>query len=73
MKQTAVYLRHMTATPEEVREQVMDDALEGVSEIQIGDRRIKKMTPAERLDAVQRVEGATQSPFIKVGLKSREF
>lgn len=61
----------MTATPEEVRNHVMDDALDGVAEVQIGDRRKRNFTPAERLEAIREVSEATRSPFIKVGMKAR--
>lgn len=63
----------MTATPSEVRDQVLDDVLEGSAEIQIGDRRVRKMSPAERLAAIGEIDSATRSPFIKVGMKSRSI
>ena len=63
----------MTATPSEVRDQVLDDVLTGDAEIQIGDRRVRKMTPAERLAAIGEIDSSTRSPFIKVGMKSRSI
>ena len=61
------------ATPDEIRDQVLDDVLEGSAEIQIGDRRVRKYTPSERLDALKSVSSSERSPFIKVGLKARSF
>jgi hypothetical protein len=62
-----------TPTPEEIRDQVLDDVLDGSAEIQIGDRRVRKLSPAERLDALKSVQSSERSPFIKVGLKKRSF
>lgn len=59
------------ATPEEIREQVLDDVLDGAAEIQIGDRRERKLSPAERLAAVKSIESSTRSPFIRVGMAPR--
>jgi hypothetical protein len=61
----------MTATPDEIRDQVLDDVLDGSAEIQIGDRRVRMMSPAERLAALKDVSASEKSPFIKVGFKSR--
>lgn len=63
----------MTTTPEEVRDKVLDDALDGSEEIQVGDRRVRKSTLEDRLAAAGAAEAATNGPFIKVGLKKREF
>jgi len=63
----------MTTTPDAVRDQVLEDALTGDAEIQIGDRRVRKMSPAERLAAVNEIDSATRSPFIKIGMKSRSI
>ena len=63
-------------TPDELRDQVLDDAFEGSAEIQIGDRRVRKLSPKERLDAIKEIgeQTATEnSPFIKVGFKQRGF
>ena len=62
-----------TPTPEEIRDQVLEDVLDGAAEIQIADRRVRKMTPKERLDALKEVSASTETPFIKVGFKKREF
>jgi hypothetical protein len=61
----------MAATPEQIRDQVLDDVLDGTAEIQIGDRRVRNMTPSERLQAIRETEAATKSPFIKIGFKPR--
>ena len=62
-----------TPTAAEIRDQVLDDVLTGDAEIQIGDRRVRKMSPAERLAAVNEIDAATRSPFIKVGMKARSI
>ena len=62
-----------TPTPAEIRDQVLDDVLDGSAEIQIGDRRVRKMTPAERLAAIGEIDSATRSPFIKIGMKARSI
>jgi hypothetical protein len=61
----------VTTTPDAVRDQLLEEALTGEAEIQIGDRRIRKFTPAERLAAIQQIDSSTKSPFIKVGMKAR--
>lgn len=61
------------ATPDEIRDQVADDILDGSAEIQIGDRRVRKMSPAERLAAAKEIAASEKSPFIKVGFKKRSF
>ena len=63
----------MTATPEQIRDQVLDDVLDGAAEIQIGDRRVRKLSPAERLAALKDVAASEKSPFIKVGFKARSI
>ena len=63
----------MTATPEQIRDQVLDDVLDGSAEIQIGDRRVRKMSATERLEAISRVESSSKSPFIKIGMKQRSI
>jgi hypothetical protein len=63
----------MSTTPDAVRDQVLTDVLSGDAEIQIGDRRVRKMSPGERLDAISQIETASKSPFIKVGLKARSI
>lgn len=60
-------------TPEEIRDQVSDDILSGEAEIQIGDRRVRKYSPSERLQALKDIEASEKSPFIKVGFKARSF
>ena len=62
-----------TPTAAEIRDQVLDDVLTGDAEIQIGDRRVRKMSPAERLAALGEVDSQTRSPFLKVGMKSRSI
>ena len=62
-----------TPTTDEIRDQVLTDVLTGDAEIQIGDRRVRKMTPAERLAAIGEIDAATRSPFLKVGMKSRSI
>lgn len=61
------------ATPEDIREQISDDVLSGEAEIQIGDRRVRKYSPSERLQAIKEIEASEKSPFIKVGFKRRSF
>jgi hypothetical protein len=61
------------ATSEDIREQVSDDILDGSAEIQIGDRRVRKYSPSERLQALKEIESSQKSPFIKVGFKRRSF
>jgi hypothetical protein len=63
----------MTATPDEIRDQVLDDVFTGDAEIQIGDRRVRKMSPAERLAAIGEIDSSTRSPFIKVGMARRSI
>ena len=63
----------MTTTPDAVRDQVLEDVLTGDAEIQIGDRRVRKMSPAERLAAIGEIDSATRSPFIKVGMARRSL
>jgi hypothetical protein len=60
-------------TPSEVRSAVLADLETGTAEIQIGDRRERKLDPSARLKALSDIEGSTKSPFIKVGLKARSF
>jgi hypothetical protein len=60
-----------TPTPQEIRDAVMQAIKNGVSELQIGDRRIKLMTAEERLAALKEVENSQASPFIQVGFKTR--
>lgn len=60
-------------TPDEIRSAVLADLESGTAEIQIGDRRERKLSPAERLKGLQGIEAASRSPFIKVGLKARTF
>jgi hypothetical protein len=62
-----------TPTPEEIRDQVLDDVLDGAAEIQIGDRRVRKYSPAERLAALKDASASTKSPFIRVGFCSRKI
>lgn len=62
-----------TPTPADVRDQVLSDVLSGDAEVQVGDRRVRKFTPAERLEALSRIDSSTKSPFIKVGMKRREI
>lgn len=61
------------ATPEEIREQVSEDVLDGVAERQIADRRTRYMTAAERIEASQLIAaaGSTRGPFIRVGFRGR--
>jgi len=65
----------MTATPDEIRDAIADDALTGEAERQIADRRVRYFTPEERLKAANLLAaaGSTTGPFVKIGLKSREF
>jgi hypothetical protein len=60
-----------TPTPAEIRAAILQAIADGVSEIQIGDRRIKLMTAQERMDALKDLENSTSSPFIKVGFRQR--
>ena len=62
-----------TPTPDEIRDQVLTDVLDGAAEIQIGDRRKRMLSPAERLAAIGEIDSATRSPFLKVGMKSRSI
>ena len=62
-----------TPTQAEIRDQVLDDALDGSAEIQIGDRRVRKYSLKERLDAAREADAASKSPFLKVGMKKRSF
>ncbi len=65
----------MTTTPEELQESAAALAAKGVAERQIADRRTRYYNPkdivdlSEALSASQSVTG----PFVRVGLRSREF
>jgi hypothetical protein len=63
------------ATPEEIRDAVAADMVTGEAERQLTDRRVRYFTPEERITASQLLAaaGSTTGPFVKVGLKSREF
>lgn len=61
------------ATPDEIRDQVLDDVLDGSAEIQIGDRRVRMLTPEERIKAASLIESSAKSPFIKVGMKAQSI
>lgn len=62
-----------TPTPEEIRDQVLSDVLDGGAEIQIGDRRKRMESPEARLAALREISNATKSPFLKVGMKKRSI
>ena len=61
------------ATPEEIREQVSQDVLDGVAERQISDRRVRLISPKDRIEASQLIAaaGSTNGPFVRIGLRSR--
>lgn len=63
------------ATSEEIRDAVSDDMVYGEAERQLGDRRTRYFTPAERLAAARELaaDASTTGPFVKVGFKSRAF
>jgi hypothetical protein len=65
----------MTATPEDIRDAVADDMLTGEAERQLADRRVRYFAPEERIKAASLLAAAssTTGPFIRIGLKSREF
>ena len=65
----------MTATPEEIRDDAADRAASGVAERQFADRRVRYIAPKDQLEAAALLaaQRSTRGPFIKVGLKSRQF
>ncbi len=68
-----IFVADTPATPNEVRQAVLEDAKSGISERQDGDFRVKSHPLLDRLRAVKEVESATRSPFIRVGFKKRSF
>lgn len=65
----------MSATPDEIRDQLSDLLLAGNAEEQIGDRRVRKYTPKEIIDAARELssDSSPSGPFVKVGFGRRSF
>ncbi|MFA5714667.1 MAG: hypothetical protein WC998_02920 [Candidatus Paceibacterota bacterium] len=62
-------------TPEEIQEAAAQRAINGVAERQIADRRTRYINPKDALEASELLGSiqSTTGPFVRVGLKSREF
>ena len=59
------------STTDDALEALTDDLVDGAEERQIGDRRVKKMDPVKRLEAIDRLAASsvTTGCKIKFGFK----
>lgn len=65
----------MSATPDEIRDQLSDQLMSGNAEEQIGDRRVRKYSPKEILEAARDLasDSSATGPFVRIGFKGRAF
>lgn len=59
------------ATPEEIKESITEHLVEGIAESQFSDRRERKFSPNEMLDALDRIESRQRPLFVRVGFSGR--
>lgn len=61
------------ATADEIQDSLSNTLKDGIAESQFSDRRERKFSPGEVLDALDRIDSRSKSPFIRVGFSGRQF
>lgn len=61
------------ATTDDAIESAVNAANSGVKRRKIDDRETEYFSPSERVEAALLAQAASQSPFIRVGFKTRAF